>query len=730
MQIQININKVIYLKSPKRANLMKREKNMKGKIVILLLFCLSPIISRAQNDSITTADSITWTKMLNEVTVKGHRHIVRVKGNALVAHIANTELSQLGTANDVLSRLPFVNMDGDEINIVGKGKPMIFIDNRPMHNDSELQMLKSENIKNIQIITSPGAEYSSEVKAVIKIQTKQSFFNGLSGKLTSQTTRKRVWEEMAIADLSYNWTNWQVFGQLMYNIGGSKNKVKSTTDFLYGDRQNHLRNTATQRNKLSETTVKGGFSWNEKGQSLGAYYQYTNTPTHMKNRGTEIDDVVGAATEPISKLIDTDAKSEKHFASVYYDNSFKNGSLLHFDGNYMHTRLSDYNLTQAIYTNSAYNEIVPSATDMRSNLWAGKLYFEFPFVTGKLNVGTESSYTLNCQQFTMLNDVVGTYIPSTENESRQQNYAAFATYTKDWDALSVQLGLRWEYVKFDYKHNNILDKEISRTDNCLSPNISLSYNFNENTFMALDYAHSITRPPYKQLRSSLLYVGPYEVEGGNPTLGDCETNTLGYLFGWRDLTLEATYYHQENTYVYTKEHYSADNRPILIFSPRQANISNLNVYISYAPVIKFWKPNLTFGFDKQWLTLYGGNYDKPVFRYMLKNMFTPSENWLITLDVTGSTRGHVMTNEMYPQWGVNLSVRRFFMQKRFQVVLSANDIFHTRDQSWLMKVKDINLYKDSDADTRKVMLTVSYSFNPKKSRYKGHVADEKEMKRL
>lgn len=702
---------------------------MKRVFLIFSLFCMLPIISRAQDDSITAVDSVTWTKMLNEVTVKGHRHIVRVKGNAIVAHVANTELSQLGTANDVLSRLPFINMDGDEINIVGKGKPMIFIDNRPVRNDSELQMLKSENIKNIQIITSPGAEYSSEVKAVIKIQTKQSFVKGLSGKLTSQTTRKRVWEEMAMADLSYNWTNWQVFGQLMYNNGGNKNKVKSTTDFLYGGQQNHLQNTMTQRNKLSATIAKGGFNWNEKGQSLGGYYQYTNTPTYMKNRGTEIDNVVGTAIDPVCKLIDTDAKSEKHFASVYYDNSFKNGSLLHFDGNYMHTCFSDYNLTQVLYTNSADNEIVPSMTDMNSTFWAGKFYYEFPIATGKLNVGTEYSYTINRQQYTMLNDAVGTYIPSTENESRQHNYATFATYSKDWSALSIQFGLRWEYVKFDYTHNNILDKKISRTDNCISPNISLSYNFNENIFMALDYAHSIIRPPYKQLRSSLLYVGPYEVEGGNPTLGDCKTNTLGYLFSWRDLTIEMTYSHQENTYVYTKEHFSAD-RPILIFSPHQASISNFNAYLSYAPVIKFWKPNLTLGFDKQLLTLYDEDYNKPVFRYMLKNIFTPSSNWLMTLDVTGSTRGHVMTNEMSSSWGVDLSVRRFFMQKRLQVALSAYDIFHTRDQSWQMNVKDINLYKDSDADTRKIMLTVSYTFNPKKNRYKGHAADEKEMKRL
>jgi hypothetical protein len=47
-----------------------------------------------------------------------------------------------------------------------------------------------------------------------------------------------------------------------------------------------------------------------------------------------------------------------------------------------------------------------------------------------------------------------------------------------------------------------------------------------------------------------------------------------------------------------------------------------------------------------------------------------------------------------------------------------------------MSVKDVQLYKNADADTRKLMLNISYSFNIKKSRYKGQNANENEMRRL
>lgn len=139
--------------------------------------------------------------------------------------------------------------------------------------------------------------------------------------------------------------------------------------------------------------------------------------------------------------------------------------------------------------------------------------------------------------------------------------------------------------------------------------------------------------------------------------------------------------------------------------------------------------------NKIWLTCISPNVpfytsDSPIIVDDPKNIFTISKSWLMTFDITGSTRGHNMTNEMCSQWGVDLSVRRFFLQKHLQIALAANDIFHTRNQSWWMNVKDVRLYKDSDADTRRVTLTISYTFNPKKSRYKGKNADEKEMKRL
>jgi len=329
----------------------------------------------------------------------------------------------------------------------------------------------------------------------------------------------------------------------------------------------------------------------------------------------------------------------------------------------------------------------------------------------------------------MQNNEIGTYIPSSMNESKQYAYATFATFQKDFGKLTLNVGLRWEKIKFDYYQNDVKDQDVSRNQSALSPDISLSWQFNKETSMTLDYKQYIVRPAYQQLRSTILYVSPYEVEGGNPTLADCYNYAVSYMFGWKGLILDVEYIYKKDAYVYTKEHYSQDS-PQLIFSTHNEDYSLLTAYLSYSRTIGIWKPTVIAGINKQWLTMYGDDYSRPIWEFAFKNMLIPNKDWLITCDVTGLTRGHEMANDFRGRWGIDLSVRRYFLNKRLQVSLSANDIFHTRNQEWSIRAKDVVAYKYSNQDSRKIMLGITYSFNPQKSKYKGATAGEAESKRL
>ena len=102
---------------------------------------------------------------LNGVEVKGSRPLVRIKDDALLTTIEGTYLSKLGTGNDILAHIPGVIRNGNSIEVIGRGTPLIYINGRLMHNQSELDQLSSDQIKDVEVVMTPGAKYDATVNS-------------------------------------------------------------------------------------------------------------------------------------------------------------------------------------------------------------------------------------------------------------------------------------------------------------------------------------------------------------------------------------------------------------------------------------------------------------------------------------------------------------------------------------------------------------------------------------
>lgn len=96
---------------------------------------------------------------LQKIVVKGHRQPFRMTSEGLVAQVEGTSLEKMGSAEDVLKHLPRVMQKNGEIEVLGKGKPLIYIDNKKIKGTVDLDRLSSSDIKHVEVITEPGAEY-------------------------------------------------------------------------------------------------------------------------------------------------------------------------------------------------------------------------------------------------------------------------------------------------------------------------------------------------------------------------------------------------------------------------------------------------------------------------------------------------------------------------------------------------------------------------------------------
>ena len=124
--------------------------------------------------------------LLGEVVVQGERPAHKLGREGLLTSVDGTILSKLGTAEDVLRNIPGVLSKADGgLEVFGKGKPIIYINNRLMRDASELNELKSQDILSVEVITSPGAKYDASVQSVIRIKTRKVQGEGWGGHLRS-----------------------------------------------------------------------------------------------------------------------------------------------------------------------------------------------------------------------------------------------------------------------------------------------------------------------------------------------------------------------------------------------------------------------------------------------------------------------------------------------------------------------------------------------------------------
>ena len=128
---------------------------------------------------------------INGVVVKGERPKIQLQGNSLIMNVEGTVMERLGTAEDILMRVPTLSKRGESYEILGKGVPLIYLNNRKLTDLNELKNIQSDNIRHVEVIQNPGARYDATVKAVIIIHTKRVAGEGLGVELMSWSRKGR-----------------------------------------------------------------------------------------------------------------------------------------------------------------------------------------------------------------------------------------------------------------------------------------------------------------------------------------------------------------------------------------------------------------------------------------------------------------------------------------------------------------------------------------------------------
>ncbi len=128
------------------------------------------------------------SKFLKEVAVTGSRKFMENHLDKLVYNVEKDITSQGGQATDVLKKIPMVSVDIDgNIDLLGDSNVRVFINGKPstMFDNNLAEALKAipaSQIKSIEVITSPGAQYDAQgTGGIINIILKDNKAKGMNG---------------------------------------------------------------------------------------------------------------------------------------------------------------------------------------------------------------------------------------------------------------------------------------------------------------------------------------------------------------------------------------------------------------------------------------------------------------------------------------------------------------------------------------------------------------------
>lgn len=677
---------------------------------------------------------------IGEVEIKAQRPITKLTGASMITTIEGSALSNSGTADEMLKKVPGLTKTSDGFEVVGKGAPIFYINGRKVTDLEELKRLHSDEIKSVEVITNPGAQYDATVKSVVKIQTLRRQGDGFgfdTHVYNNQDLANECSNPGGTFNFNYRHNNIDIFGMVDYwswdnynycnMLETSYGKVKTDQSFLsnnhwHGDGMNYTLGA----NFLFKNNNSLGFKYDLKKDFDGKNDAISNN-TMME------DDVL---IDKYDTYENGYSKSEpQHSVNTYYNGKIGNLSI-DFNGDYLKSKNSEFTKNDEI--SSLENALVENENTKESEMFASKLVLSYPAFNGQINLGSEISYVKNSNIYSINLST----IPSTESNSKEKNAAYFIEYQKYINKVgNFSAGIRYEHTNFEYVMLNNEDENLSRYTDDIFPSFSYGNQFGQ-VQVGLSYTMKTERPNYWSLSEAMNYVNRYTFQQGDAKLKNSTINSIGLSVRWKVLTLQTNYETVKNSIIQWSYIYN-ENSILIKHINLDSPIKRFVAYINASPTFGCYTMNYTVGVMAQRLKMnvedireMSGNktiaYNKPIGIFNLSNIVRLKNNWQFEANVNIQTKGNSQTYECIN----NISQVGFVIQKSFlknnALVLRASleDAFKANKENIYVNYGNFEIDQMQKHNKHRLSIDLRYRFNSSDSKYKGTGAGQTVKSRM
>ncbi|EMS33999.1 TonB-dependent receptor [Mariniradius saccharolyticus AK6] len=477
---------------------------------------------------------------LQEVTVMGQRDLIEEKVDRTIYNAENDKTLMGGDATDVMRRVPMLSVDLDgNVSMRGSSNILVLINGKQSAivatNVSEaLKQIPAEEIKSIEVITSPSAKYDAEgTGGVINIVTKKNNLQGASLNINSSVGYRG--SNLGLnASLKKGKMGFTLggFGRAGYNILGFFDNAQYITN-SDGNTVKVLQSADTRNNMLFG---RYNFGWDyeiNKYNFLTASVGFgirnmtnrqdglsTDTYNEEALISSTLSDVV---VDNLSNNVDVNLNYTKTFekpmkefsiSSLYSNNNLTNdfiNSLYNGTFDDIASRIKNNNLGRNQEFTIQLDNVQPIGSQKGQILEYGaknilrKANSDFTYFTAQGPDG----------EFIPVDDVQF----SNEFSYDQNVTAAYSSFTTTvFKNYGLKAGLRYEYttINADFA-NSDLPAEIPNYGLWV-PSANLSRKLKNGNMIKAAYNRRVQRPFLNFLNPNINAANPRQITQGNPLL--------------------------------------------------------------------------------------------------------------------------------------------------------------------------------------------------------------------
>lgn len=670
---------------------------------------------------------------LGDVIVKSSLPKSKLKNGAVITTVAGSILEKTGNIYNLLDRIPNVTTQNGKINIFGIGEPVIYINGKKVRDNTELDRLNPDEISTVEVKQNPGAQYASNVKAVIRINTKKRTKDGFG--FETRTFGK-------------NDENSRIGGYEQLNINYQKKGLETFTVLKIKDAESSIKQDLVQNTYVDNVwhqrnDIKGSIRNRQLYCGLGVDYQISNNS--FIGASFNFNRMFNKAVSNIATTIYKDYAFTEESASdiakpgnmsLASSNVYYMGKIGIVDINFNTDWLWDKDFSK-VNTLERYQEYggdwqdkaVHTKTNTKNELFASKLTLTLPLWKGQLSFGGEYSNTNRNSSYDV--QPMG-LLDKQDNRIKEGMASVFCDYTRKFGQLGVLAGIRYENTDFNYYEEGKRIPEQSKMYGNLLPSLSLSLPVGK-TQMQLSYGATIKRPSYYDMRSGIGYDNRYTYESGNPFLVSEISRKINYMVSYKWLMAEGIYTHVSDPIVMLTQSYKDNPNIALIQNVNWKPYNRIGASLSASPKFGIWHPSLRFHFFKQWFDMetHGGHgLDNPKITVRFDNTID-TKFCTISLLLTAQTKGDDETSYMYRNYfSSNLSIYKSFLKGKMVVFFYANDLLGTGNMHSKMYSGSMREIIHHDYSISEYSLTIRYRFNVAKKKYKGTGAGQSQKSRM